>query len=490
MDYHRASDIRKQGLMSLMTERLSSGYGTGPAIRGAISDKTKATFTGIKQKFDPLNIAKVVTGGSKFAPAMVGALTGRSKEDIGFFTGKKRENLKGLKSTSGHGSESMAEALGLIYRLMLRIEADRKLELEEKQNKQEEIQSEENSINDALIEALTSRKRKKPTKKSKQKLDDANKEVKDQKDKTDNLPKTTGEKLTSPPKEVTKPTVTPPSAPTKAPAPKVPTPSTAAKVATGAAIITAGLGSASAKFESRGDASTVSTGKNDPGGISYGTYQMSSVQGVADDFVKKSKWNTEFKGMKSGTPEFSAKWKEISKDPKQAKEFADAQHDYIKKTHFDPAAKVASDMGYNLSDAGVADAIWSLSVQHGNYKAVLNLSKQNMGGLIKEDPKEQIKSLYKARSDYVGGNAKLNADMKASIQKRYSEEVNYALDKSTGNKLDMSSKENKELKSDSEPITKVKNDVNTTNINSKTLASNQPIREDDSNPLIKKAQQR
>ena len=89
MDYFKAKDIRKKGLMSMMTERLSSGMGTGAAIGSSISDRTKATFTGIKQRFDPLNIARVVTGGSKFAPAFLGALTGRSKRDIGFFTGKK-----------------------------------------------------------------------------------------------------------------------------------------------------------------------------------------------------------------------------------------------------------------------------------------------------------------------------------------------------------------------------------------------------------------
>ena len=71
MDYFKAKDIRKKGLMSMMTERLSSGMGTGAAIGSSISDRTKATFTGIKQRFDPLNIARVVTGGSKFAPAFL-----------------------------------------------------------------------------------------------------------------------------------------------------------------------------------------------------------------------------------------------------------------------------------------------------------------------------------------------------------------------------------------------------------------------------------
>jgi hypothetical protein len=90
-------DIRKKGLISTMTERLSSGMGTGAAIGSSISDRTKATFTGIKQRFDPLNIARVVTGGSKFAPAFLGALTGRSKRDIGFFYRQKTTRLSRIK---------------------------------------------------------------------------------------------------------------------------------------------------------------------------------------------------------------------------------------------------------------------------------------------------------------------------------------------------------------------------------------------------------
>jgi chemotaxis protein histidine kinase CheA len=44
---------------------------------------------GFKEKFDPLNIAKVLTGGSNLAPAMLGRLLGRKTSDIRYFTGKK-----------------------------------------------------------------------------------------------------------------------------------------------------------------------------------------------------------------------------------------------------------------------------------------------------------------------------------------------------------------------------------------------------------------
>ena len=209
--------------------------------------------------------------------------------------------------------------------------------------------------------------------------------------------------------------------PTAKEVPKAPTPkiSPAVQVAVGAGLVIAGLGSASAKFESGGDPGRVSSGVGDPGGISYGTYQMNTRDGVANAFVKQSDWKEDFKGLSSGTPEFTEKWKSIAKNPKESKKFAEAQHDYIKKTHFDPTAALAKKMGYKIEDPGVADAIWSLSVQHGRREAVLKLSKQNMGGVISDDPKEQVVSLYKARDEYTSGK----------FSKRYNEEVKTALQK-------------------------------------------------------------
>src|SRR5437868_13354131 len=81
------------------------------------------------------------------------------------------------------------------------------------------------------------------------------------------------------------------------------------------------LGSLSEKYESgnRGPG-TVSTGKGDPGGVSYGTYQLSSRVGRADAFVKKY-YPEEFKGLKAGTPDFTARWQKLAKDaPQQLRE--------------------------------------------------------------------------------------------------------------------------------------------------------------------------
>lgn len=127
------------------------------------------------------------------------------------------------------------------------------------------------------------------------------------------------------------------------------------------------LGKLSEKYESGGKgAGTVSHGRGDRGGVSYGVYQFASKTGSADAYVKNSKYASEFKGMKAGTKEFSAKWKEIAaRDPEG---FRADQHEAIKKSHYDPFVKgVQGKTGLDINQRSKAlqDVAWSTSVQHG-----------------------------------------------------------------------------------------------------------------------------
>lgn len=125
------------------------------------------------------------------------------------------------------------------------------------------------------------------------------------------------------------------------------------------------LGQTSKIFESgNGGAGTVSSGKGDHGGASYGTYQLSSTKGMVQAFLKGSKYESQFNGLNPGTPEFNDKWKQIAKsDPT----FGDAQHDFIKRTNFDPAMSRLAKSGLDFSKRGpaVQDAVWSTSVHLG-----------------------------------------------------------------------------------------------------------------------------
>jgi hypothetical protein len=131
------------------------------------------------------------------------------------------------------------------------------------------------------------------------------------------------------------------------------------------------LGQTSKVFESgAGGAGTVSTGRGDNGGASYGTYQLSSKMGTLDKFLSSSKYGAQFEGMSPGTKEFNAKWKDIAAaDPS----FGTAQHDFIKNTQYDPQMDMLRKVGIDLSDrgAGVRDSVWSTSVQFGGKSSLI-----------------------------------------------------------------------------------------------------------------------
>ena len=76
------------------------------------------------------------------------------------------------------------------------------------------------------------------------------------------------------------------------------------------------LGDLSRKYESGKDGpATVSTGKGDKGGVSYGTWQLATNMGQPAAFLESDgkRWAAEFGTLKPGSPEFSEKWRAIAK---------------------------------------------------------------------------------------------------------------------------------------------------------------------------------
>jgi hypothetical protein len=182
------------------------------------------------------------------------------------------------------------------------------------------------------------------------------------------------------------------------------------------------IGQTSKKYEvgKGGGAGTVSTGKGDAGGVSYGTYQMSTTRGVADKFVRQSAWADEFKGMKAGTSEFSNKWKEIAKnDPT----FGDAQHEYIKKTHYAPLDRKLKKDSIDLSARGpaVQDMIWSTGVQFGGGSSVITNALKG-----KDVSKMSDADIVTAVQDYKAANTaslfKSSPTQHAGLTRRAKEE--------------------------------------------------------------------
>ena len=130
------------------------------------------------------------------------------------------------------------------------------------------------------------------------------------------------------------------------------------------------LGKLSEEFETGGRGpGTVSTGVGDAGGVSYGSYQMTSKNGgTVLRFVSQPAfaWRDDFRSLSPGSSEFTVKWKAIATAAPQA--FHAAQHAYIKATHFDVLAANTLDtdrLDVTTRSAALQDVIWSTAVQHG-----------------------------------------------------------------------------------------------------------------------------
>ena len=159
MEYQKAKDIRGTSFGDLMAKKLIGGGGIGESLKSTISDKTKAKMTGFKQAFDPLNMAKFMTGGSSLGPALLGKILGRSKQDIKFFAGKTRKGRGGstLDKLSGEDNE-ISSILYNIEDLLKKSLEDDQFQKEKENNFAEERESERLRRHKELMEAITGKK--------------------------------------------------------------------------------------------------------------------------------------------------------------------------------------------------------------------------------------------------------------------------------------------------------------------------------------------
>jgi len=202
--------------------------------------------------------------------------------------------------------------------------------------------------------------------------------------------------------------------------------------------IAAELGTLSAKYETGGRGpGTVSTGAGDPGGVSYGSYQMATKMGTATSFVTQAgfPWRQDFQSLSAGTAQFTAVWKKIAADQTDA--FQGAQHAYIKKTHYDPlVAKILNDdnLDVNSRSRALQNVVWSTAVQHGGATPIVHRACNNVTR-SPSDPKydeELIRAIYAERGrKKPDGNlayfSKSSSSVQSSVANRFKNEQQDAL---------------------------------------------------------------
>jgi hypothetical protein len=204
------------------------------------------------------------------------------------------------------------------------------------------------------------------------------------------------------------------------------------------------LGSLSSKYETGGrGAGTVSSGIGDAGGVSYGSYQMTSRPhgGTVARFVAGPAfpWRDRFAALKPGSPEFSAAWRALAREAPAA--FFEAQHAFIKATHFDPlVAKVRVEDGLDIlaRAPAVQDAVWSTAVQHGPNTPVVHRAIAAIGGAPSLHPVDRgrdrrlIGAIYaeRGRRTAAGNLAYFSRNSKAvqdGVARRFRDEERDAL---------------------------------------------------------------
>jgi hypothetical protein len=178
------------------------------------------------------------------------------------------------------------------------------------------------------------------------------------------------------------------------------------------------IGGISSKYESGGKTNIISSGKGDPGGISYGPYQLASKTGTLSKFVNNSPYAEQLAGLKPGTTQFNSKWKELSEDPA----FIESQHNFISQNNYQPVKSYAQQLGLPDNKA-LNEALWSMGVQHGGANKILNKAVKTFNGDINNDVGGFLQHLYNTRGQYVRGVSALGSGMKASLLNRYKNEL-------------------------------------------------------------------
>lgn len=153
-------------------------------------------------------------------------------------------------------------------------------------------------------------------------------------------------------------------------------------------------------------------GGKDPGGISYGRYQLETNKGTMQEFLKSPEGQkfSNLQGVKINSPEFRSEWQKTAAADPQA--FDQAQFNYLKTKAYDKAIPIASQKGFDVEHPAVQQALFSTANQSGGWKNILNKAGVKPGDSVEM----QINKLYDARANYFK-NLDLSPDVKSSIIK-------------------------------------------------------------------------
>lgn len=139
----------------------------------------------------------------------------------------------------------------------------------------------------------------------------------------------------------------------------------------------------------------------------------------------KSLYN-QFSPAKVGSSAFDSRWKKLASNSS----FANAQHEFIKQSHYDPARnKIKSGLGFDVNrrSKAVQDVLWSTAVQHGTQGAYNVFRSAGIKNSMSD--RQIINAIYNERSANGGKKyfSKSSSGVRNSVLNRFKNERSDAL---------------------------------------------------------------
>lgn len=191
------------------------------------------------------------------------------------------------------------------------------------------------------------------------------------------------------------------------------------------------------KYESGGNYCEVGSVKGDPGGVSYGSIQMTCKTGGFQTFLPTlKKYPKLWSALGGGTEQqmlaractppptaFIQKWKGICKNSELAGLMKQAQDAGTKKDYYDKAAGYVRGFGIDLNQKSpeVRMAIQSAAIQlgAGGVSKLLNSVKKNIGDPSKMTDEELLEAMYRQRGNFFGSSSE---SVQKSVKNRFARE--------------------------------------------------------------------
>ena len=190
------------------------------------------------------------------------------------------------------------------------------------------------------------------------------------------------------------------------------------------------LGFLSERYEASTSGSNA-IGYDAVGGTSYGKYQIASKTGTMAEFLgflKNSGYSKAYEILNAALPSdtgsttgaFPTAWKKVVAQGL----LGNAEHDFIKSTHYDVALRKIEDgscVDLIKSSFALQNVLWSTAVQHGAGGAARIFNSVWKSGMSKV---AFIKAIYESRATKFGSSS---SRVRASVQARFDKESSQAV---------------------------------------------------------------